>query len=60
MNSFLQCLFMTKEYRKDILEASTLAMEAKVLEKMKKTYSEGAQTGVSLPTMARQMVRPLA
>lgn len=34
MNSFLQCLYMTIEFRYNILTLSTLALEQNILHKM--------------------------
>ena len=39
MNSFLQCLYMTAEFRYNILSLSTLALEQNILQKMHQVES---------------------
>lgn len=59
MNSFLQSLYMTREYRRTVLEASTLNVEKVVLSKLEKLH-EKAREGKNLALIARETVRPLA
>ena len=59
MNSFLQCLFLTKELRRNILDSSTLALEKKVLDKYRELHKDDTNKS-NLPVMARESVRPLA
>jgi len=57
MNSFLQALFMNREFTKGILNVSTLEMER---ERLKEPHLFGNKDQIAISKQIREEMRPLA